>query len=139
MSSKRIVILLLLAVGGTALYHAGQRVAPYNQPLASGDTVQYTKIKRVQQGFGAVGSMIVGSFVHSLVEASVQDLAGMKKSLAAKQGMDGLHARKNAELVKKLDSAALDELVHAHPIDALNHAMSARNYVSVVKHTLSDP
>jgi hypothetical protein len=139
MSSKKIVLLLLLGAAGTALYRAGQRAAPYDTPTANGEPIQYTKIGRIRQGIGAVGSMMVGGFVRSLVDTSNQDLAGMKTALRTKPGIDGTHARNNAKLVEQLDSAALDALLHAHPIAAVNQAMRARNYVSVVKHALTDP
>ena len=139
MTSKQILVLLVLGACGTALYNGGQKVAPYNLPTLSGDTVQYTALGRVRQGVGAVGSMFVGKVVKGLVDTSVQDMEGMRKALVAKPGMDGVHARKNAKIVAQLDSAALEELMRAHPVAAMNHAMKARDYVSVVKHTLSDP
>jgi hypothetical protein len=82
---------------------------------------------------------MIAKVVRGLVNTSVEDMAGMKKALVAKPGLDGTHARNSAKKVEQLDSAALDELVRARPVAAMNHAMKARDYVSLVKHTLSDP
>src|SRR5262245_17546376 len=110
MTPKQTLFLLLVAAGGTALYHAGQKVAPYNLPTASGEPLKYTAVGRVKQGVGAVGSMMIAKVVKGLVNTSVQDMDGMKKALAAKPGYDGVRARNNAKLVAQLDSSALDEL-----------------------------
>jgi hypothetical protein len=139
MKPMKIVLLLIVAAGGTALYRGGQRIAPYDAPLSSGDSVQYSAAGRIRQGVGAVGSMMVRGWVESLVEASEGDLANMKTALQKQRGPDGDHARKNAKLVVQLDSAALNELVHARPIDAVRHAMKARDHVAVAKRTLSLP
>ena len=56
-----------------------------------------------------------------------------------RQRIDGDLARKNVKLVLQLDSTALDELVHARPFKAVNHAMKARDYLSVAKRLVSAP
>jgi hypothetical protein len=139
MKPMKIVLLLVVAAGGSALYRAGQRVAPHDAPLPSGEAVQYSALGRVRQGVGAVGSLMVRGWVKSLVQTSEKELADMKVALQKKQGRDGDHARTSAKMVVKLDSAAMDELLSARPIAAVNHAMKARDYVSVAKRNVSAP
>lgn len=139
MKPHTILLLIVAVAGGTALYKGGQRVAPYNAPLASGEAVQYSAFGRVRQGVGSVGSMMVQGWVRSLVETSDKDLEDMKVGLQRKRGLIGDKARKSAKTAMVLDSAALDELVHARPFAAVSHAMKARDYLTVATRLLAEP
>jgi hypothetical protein len=139
MKPHSILLLIVAVAGGTALYKGGQRVAPYNAPLASGDSVQYSAFGRVRQGVGSVGSMMVKGWVRSLVDTSEKDLEDMKTSLQKKRGIVGDKARKSAKTAMVLDSTALDELVHAHPFAAVSHATKARDYLTVARRLLAEP
>ena len=139
MKPHTILLLVVAVAGGTALYKGGQKVAPYNAPLPSGELVQYSKFGRVRQGVGSVGSMMVQGWVRSLVETSDKDLSDMKDALQRKRGIVGDKARKSAKTTMVLDSTALEELVRGRPFASVSHAMKARDYLTVARRLLAEP
>jgi len=139
MSTKKLILLVLVAGGLVGLYYAGAPpVAEQPAPDSGLRATLAAAPARLRHGAGKVGSKIVAPAVRKMVANTERDLELLRLDLRSGRGTPvGLsRAREGVKRVAAMDSSAMANLSAGRPVQAFKDAMQASGLVSAVQDNL---
>jgi hypothetical protein len=139
MSTKKLVLLILVAGGLVGLYQVGA-------PPAAGGVAADSSLKarllavpgRLGHGLGLVTSKVVSPAVRKTVDETERDLELLRRDLrTAQTTVAGLaNAREAVRRIAVMDSTALADLAAGRPVKAFKLAIQANGLVAGVQDNL---
>lgn len=135
MSTKRLILLVLVAGGIVGLYYAGAPAAGATAPADDGlRTTLKAAPGRLHHGTGVVGSVIISPAVRKMVSSTERELTLLRQDLKTATGTvsELSSARAGAKQIAAMDSSALAHLEAGRPILAFKEAMQANGLVTAV-------
>ncbi|NJD11249.1 MAG: hypothetical protein FIB01_12715 [Gemmatimonadetes bacterium] len=139
MSTKRLILLVLVvgAVGG--LYYAGgPKTGNAAAPRPDARARLTAAPGRLVHGLGVGGASIIAPAVRKMVYSTERELALLRQDLkTARTNLVAVNsAREGAKRVAAMDSSALAQLAAGRPIQAFRDAMQANGLATAVRDNL---
>lgn len=135
MSFKRLLMAGLFAAAAVAAWHASQPTPVLADGIVTAEAAQPGKVR---SAIGNFGSRVVSRPVRAAVRKTERKLYALTPAIKATKGPGQLRAKNVSKKILAIDSASVLSLESGRPVQAIKHAINARQYLDLIKDDVSE-